>query len=70
MKSEIILPDENVIDIAYDRKNGRYIAYNLYTKVFSYGVCVETAVEAYKEALLNKNTEDEAAIYWFGEHGD
>ncbi len=66
MIRNIVLPDENIIDIAYDRKNGRYIAYNLNTNVFSYGVCVESAVEAYKEALLDHRAEAE----WFAEHAD
>jgi hypothetical protein len=39
---------DHIINIAYDRKNGAYIAYNVESNIFATGVCVETACDAYR----------------------
>ena len=39
---------EDEIHIAYDRKNGKYVAYNVENNIFATGVCVESAVSAYR----------------------
>lgn len=46
---------EDIINIAYDRKNAVYIAYSLETKIFATGVCVESACEEYRKIFKNKN---------------
>lgn len=45
---------DHVINIAYDRKNGIYIAYNVVYNIFVRGVCVETACEEYRKAYKNQ----------------
>lgn len=50
--------DPKIIDIAYDRKNGRFVAYNLNTNVFATGVCVESAVKAYYEEAATEYMEN------------
>jgi len=40
--------EDHIINIAYDRKNNTYVAYNIEYNIFVIGVCVESAVEAYR----------------------
>jgi hypothetical protein len=54
-KQKIIPPmEEHIINIAYDRKNGQYVAYNVEHKLFGTGICVETACDAYRDAYLKR----------------
>lgn len=46
--------DKNVIDIGYDKTNGRYIAYNTHTGIFATGICIESACEAYRALFYGK----------------
>lgn len=39
---------DNVINIAYDHKNGKYVAYNVENNIFATGICVESAADAYR----------------------
>jgi phosphoribosylaminoimidazole carboxylase (NCAIR synthetase) len=39
---------EDEIHVAYDRKNGKYVAYNVENNIFATGVCVESACDAYR----------------------
>lgn len=43
---------EEDIDIAYDKKRERYVAYSTYTGVFGIGTCVESALENYNDNLI------------------
>jgi len=40
------------IDIAYDIKNKRYVAYNIEAGIIATGVCVTTALENFKAKEL------------------
>lgn len=39
---------DHIINIAYDRKNSTYVAYNLENNIFATGICVESACQAYR----------------------
>lgn len=45
------------IEIAYDRKNECYVAYNLEAGIVATGICVTTAVENFKTKRLEKLAE-------------
>ncbi len=47
------------IEIAYDRKNECYVAYNLEAGIVATGVCVTTAVENFKVKRFEKLAEFE-----------
>jgi hypothetical protein len=49
--------DRNLINIAFDKTNGLYIAYSLLTGIFTTGVCVESACEAYREKFYEQSYE-------------
>lgn len=48
---------EEEIQIAYDRKNGKYVAYNDENDLFATGVCVETACDAYRSKYYERQAE-------------
>jgi hypothetical protein len=48
-----------IIEIAYDKKNKRFVAYNLEANVVATGVCVTSAVENFQSKRLEKIAEFE-----------
>jgi hypothetical protein len=42
------------IDVAFDRRRQRYVAYSLETNICGSGVCVQTAVADYKAKYYEK----------------
>lgn len=50
-----MLDDE--IHIGYDRKNGKFIAYNVEANIFAVGICVDSACDAYRSAYYERQAD-------------
>lgn len=46
------LNKKTTINIAFDKTNGLYIAYNTLTGIFVTGICVESACKAYRKSYF------------------
>lgn len=46
--------DTNIIHIAFDKSKKKFVAYNEDTNIFATGVCVVSAVDAYKIKFYEK----------------
>lgn len=57
MKKKIKREQWDDINIAFDRRNQRYVAYSIETSIAGTGVCVQTAISDYKSKYYERSEE-------------